>query len=184
MNQNERIIALREGGQTMRCHTMRYVGHYDVAVHSYNALTLLLALYPGDPSVNLIKAVQWHDVPERWTGDVPTPAKMADHVFSAFLKGLEAKVLNKLGLKEIFLGLTGIELEWLNAVDILELYMWVMEQQAMGNLTTIPMQKQIHKIMEDKKRSIPKEAWEFYESFIWSRSVECHELIGDDDERK
>lgn len=179
MNLIKKSLALREGGQTQRCHTMQYIGPYNVAIHSYNALSLLLLLYPTKPpSVNLIKAVLWHDVPERWTGDVPSPAKIASITLKEALKRIEYRILYKLGMAEIFHNLTLEEEQWLNGVDLLELFMWTQEQVAMGNGSVNGMNDQIEKIFNARWDTIPTEVRNFYQEFEWSRTDECVELLG------
>ena len=173
----QRALALREGGQTQRCHTMPYIGPYNVAMHSYNALSLLLTIYPTQPSLELVKAVLWHDVPERWTGDVPTPAKMSSYLLKQHLYGLELKVLERLGIGELFINLTATEKEWLDAVDLLELLMWGREQEALGNTTVRKLVKQIYAIFETRKDQTPLMVLEFIEGYVYSRMPECHELI-------
>ena len=71
---NRRVLAAREGGNVLRCHTVPHHGQYSVGKHSYDALSLLLLLHPN-PSMNLVKATLWHDCAERFVGDMPAPAK-------------------------------------------------------------------------------------------------------------
>lgn len=185
MNLIQRALALREGGQTTRCHTMQYVGPYNVAMHSYNALSLLLLLHhEAPPSIHLIKAVMFHDTPERWTGDIPTPAKMASKGLKIWADELEMEILKALGYEKLYSDLTTKERQWLAAVDLLELFMWGAEQAAMGNSAAMPMNNQIRKIFKKREKETPKEVLEFIKQFKWQRMPECHELIGEDDERK
>lgn len=180
MNIIERALAFREGGQTQRCHTMQFVGPYNVAIHSYNALILLMLLYDeGLPSLNLIKAVLWHDIPERWTGDVPTPTKMADPMLRGLLNILERKVLFTLGIEHLFENLNAKEQDWLDAIDLLELFIWSQEQFESGNKNIQSLINQILKIFATRISKIPEPVKDFVKDFKWSRSIECHELIGD-----
>lgn len=172
MNLIDRVLAVREGGQTVRAHIMPYVGTYNVAIHSFNALNLLLLLYPGDPPVRLIKAIQWHDVAERWTGDVPATAKWASSSLKMELDILEIKINRKLGIDIL---LTGDEEDWLHAVDLLELFIWSKEQLFMGNNQVREMSERILEIFEDM--DIPEEIEVILEDFEFKRTVECHELL-------
>jgi 5'-deoxynucleotidase YfbR-like HD superfamily hydrolase len=176
MNHIEQALALREGGQTQRCHTMQFIGQYNIAIHSYNALSLLLLLHE-EPSINLIKAVLWHDAPERWTGDVPTPAKLASPMLWNVLASLEERILSNLGIGALFKDLAAGEKEWLDAVDLLELFIWGKEQVEFGNRTVRPMNEQIKKIFSARRARIPKSVWNFVQDFSFSRSPECHDLI-------
>lgn len=176
MNLTERILAFREGGHTIRAHTMQYTGPYNVAIHSYNAATMLLLLNPN-ASTNLIKAVLWHDVPERWTGDVPAPAKWKSPLLKATLDVLETKILDKLGVGTVFLELTPDEQYWLLGVDLLELYVWSQEQLQMGNPTMGELSRRVLQAVLLRAERIPKPVLEIVANFKWSRSVECDELI-------
>lgn len=183
MNLNERILAIREGGQTQRCHTLPHSGEYNVATHSYNALSLLFLLYPGEPSQGLVKAVLWHDVPERWTGDVPAPAKWASPVLKNILDSLEDRIFEKLELLNIFTELSEEEQNWLTAVDLLELYIWGKEQEALGNQSAKELNKRVIELVKKKQEKIPKKVWKFIKNFNWSRTPECNQLLqGDLDE--
>ena len=177
MNFSEKILALREGGQVQRAHTIPHFGEYNVATHSYNALSLLLMLSPVKPSLNLVQAVLWHDVPERWTGDVPAPAKWASPVLKATLDQMEERILEKLGLNKIFAELTTVEQDWLTSVDLLELYIWTHEQVAYGNSNMIDMQKRIENVFEKRADKTPKLVREFIKEFSFKRNIECDELF-------
>lgn len=170
MDNNKKFLAIREGGQTQRCHTMQYIHPYNVAIHSYNALSLLLVLHPN-PSVNLIKAVLWHDVPERWTGDVPSPAKWASTNLKEALDLLEQKILIALDISDAFQQLTKEELQWLTAVDLLELWVWGKEQFQLGNTD---MQTMLMKVWYKVLDCGVQEGIDFMNNFEWQR---CDEIL-------
>lgn len=132
-----RYQATRQGGQVTRCHTFPALNGaaYTNAAHSYNAVSLLLVLWPAtyngeEPPLRLVKALLWHDVGEGWMGDVPATAKWMDAEFCALYERLEARVLKVLDLLP---ELTPSEQAWLDAMDKLELLLWAREQQMMGN---------------------------------------------------
>lgn len=186
MNNLQRIWAFREGGQTKRCHTMNYHGHYDVAQHSFNMLSMLFLLHTTTPpSQELIKAVLWHDIPERWTGDVPTTAKMADPELKRAMSRIEQEVLIKLGIRELFPILTREERNWLDALDLLELALWATEQEVMGNKTIVNMKEQIRNIFLDRLDIIPEEIQEvLHAKMPYYRSPECNELLEENDKNE
>lgn len=126
------ITAVRESAQVERCHTIPHIGSYSVGQHCYGALSLLLLLH-DNPSLALIKAVAFHDVPERWSGDVPSPGKTCA-IAEAFSIA-EDEILEKLGLR---FDLLKNEARWLKLVDVLDLWLWEIEQRALGN--TIPQE--------------------------------------------
>jgi hypothetical protein len=121
----DQIEATREGGAVERCHVVRHSALYDNAQHTYGALNLLLLLHP-EPSLRLIKAVQWHDVPERWTGDVPATAKWMCPVLREALALIEEPIMRRFGLHQ---ELTEEDKAWLLGVDVLELWLWCREHQ-------------------------------------------------------
>lgn len=129
MNKHLQVKATREAGAVRRCHIVPHHGQYNIAQHSYGAVSLLLLLHP-DPSLNLIKAVQWHDVGERWLGDMPAPAKWSNPELGRVYEAAEARVLKALDLLP---DLTRDEGRWLRAVDILDLLLWCREEAALGN---------------------------------------------------
>lgn len=124
-----RLLATREGGQVRRCHVLPHISSYTVGLHTYGAVSLLLLLHPS-PSLALIKAVQWHDVAERWMGDMPSPVKSRHPELGQLYERIERQCLKSLGLAQ---DLTADERAWLRAVDLLELYLWCREEERAGN---------------------------------------------------
>lgn len=129
MEAEDRVVALREAGSVERAHTTPHHGSYSVAKHSWDAACLLLVLHP-EPSIELLKAVLWHDVGERWTGDVPATAKWADGELARRLDQLEQRCMLELGINQV---LSAEERTWLAAVDAIELYLWATDQVNLGN---------------------------------------------------
>lgn len=135
MDNVRQVTATREAGRVRRCHAVPHHGQYTIAEHCYGALNLLLLLHPS-PSLALIKAVQWHDVAERWLGDLPATAKWDEPEFGALYEKIEANMLQRLGLATM---LTGDEPDWLRAVDVLDLYLWCQNELVMGNRHVMQM---------------------------------------------
>lgn len=128
------VRALRGGSHVMRCHTRVYHGEYTVGQHSFDMLTLLFMLYPEQPTIHLVKAIWLHDMGEYWVGDAPSPAlkdypkyrkeyKKAQGDSLKYATGLEMPVLSR------------YEQMWLKALDLLELWLWCVDQLALGNTT-------------------------------------------------
>lgn len=126
--QTIQILAAREAGRVHRCHVLPGPG-YDLAQHSYGALSLLLLLHPS-PSLGLIKAVLWHDVAERWLGDLPQTAKMDNPELTAVYEAAENRILRKLAM---FPELDAEEQRWLRAVDVVDFLLWCFEEVHTGN---------------------------------------------------
>lgn len=160
----ERIEATREGGLVERCHGTPHHGSYNVAQHSFGAVSLLLLLCPA-PSLWLIKAVQWHDVAERWLGDMPSPAKSVNAELGRVYEETELKVLHTLGL-DYCADLSPEEADWLKAVDILELWLWTLEEETAGNAWVTNMRLSCE-VAVDKLRHagrFPAEAAAYYDA--------------------
>lgn len=158
-----RLAATREAGTVRRCHIVPHHGQYNIAQHSYGAVSLLLLLHPK-PSLKLIKAVQWHDVAERWLGDVPAPAKWTHTELGEAYERAEEELLKRLGL---FGELTDLEVAWLKAVDTLELWLWCREEEeALGNAAVTPMRRACEKVTEKRQLegSLPAIAAQLYDA--------------------
>jgi hypothetical protein len=126
---NRRVHFLREAGVIERCHQTPHYGSYSVGLHSFNALNLILVLHPS-PSLELVKAITWHDAAERLTGDIPATVKWFSETISAELDRMEDSINRDYG---IHIELTPEEEVWLHAVDRLELLLWCKEQLREGN---------------------------------------------------
>lgn len=176
MNNLDKIIAFRESGAVRRAHTFFHHGEYNVATHCYNAVNILLVLNPN-ASINLVKAVLWHDVAERWTGDLPAPVKWHSSELKKVLKGIEKEINDKLEISTVFENLDDDEKIWLHAVDSLELYFWSVEQINMGNNGV----RNIIAILDvNFARSIdylPAVVYEAYSNYIYKTTPECGELL-------
>lgn len=127
-----RVKATREGGEVERCHGTPHVGAYTVGQHTFGAVSLLLLLHPA-PTIELVKMVQWHDVAERWLGDVPSPAKLVGPDFARLYGLAEERLLFQLGLVPLAADCADADLNWVRAVDIIELWLWTGEQLRFGN---------------------------------------------------
>lgn len=155
-----RIAATREAGTVRRCHIVPHHGQYNIAQHSYGAASLLLLLHPC-PSRELVKAVLWHDVGERWLGDMPAPAKWDNPELGRVYEEAEQKLLERLGLAQ---KLTDEELNWLKAVDTLDLWLWCREEEALGNEAVTAMRRACEAVTEKRglEGSLPEPVRAFY----------------------
>ena len=129
------IVYLLEAGNVERCHTTPHHGSYTVASHSWRMLTLLFKLHPS-PGVDLIKAVQFHDVGERVYGDVP--AYCNDH------GELEQHIRRKVFVD---VSLDKEDQQWLYCLDKLELFLWCRDQIAMGNRNVEPILEEMKTLL-------------------------------------
>lgn len=123
--------ALLEAGRVTRFHTTPHHTPYSIASHSWGMAALLFHLYPGIAGYGLTWAVLFHDVPERWLGDNPAPAKwwIANGLTDS-LANAEYKINSGLGL---LFHLKESDKNWLRALDILELYLYCQTELNLGN---------------------------------------------------
>ena len=121
--------ALIEAGQVQRFHTTPVHMSRSIGEHSWNMAALLFTLHP-EPPMRLVKAVLFHDVAERWTGDIPAPAKWSEPVLNDVLERMEQELLEAF---EIKIKLDEHDTDWLKALDILELTLHMRQEMEMGN---------------------------------------------------
>lgn len=158
---SERVRAMREGGAVERSHTIPHLDSYTVGLHSYNAVSLLMLLHPN-PSRALIEAVLWHDVPERWLGDLPATAKWLNPELKAAYGRAERKVIDRLGIPMDDFMLTEDDWWWLNAVDRLEFWLWALDQHMSGNMHTKEAYDNITSWIEDNFEKLPEQCRSFF----------------------
>lgn len=154
----ERIKFAREGGEVRRCHTQRIIGEYDVAQHCYGMLCILRILEPK-PSIDLIWAILAHDSPERLIGDIPRPAKWAGVVNEERIASLENEILKDVGLDY---KLTPEENSWLEGLDIVELWLWTLDQDNLGNKNILIMKNRIEQYILKTWRKMPPQLITFF----------------------
>jgi len=125
------LAATREGGMVQRCHVIPHQGSYNNAEHTFGILQILRIFAPKwILDLDLYDAVLNHDVPERWTGDVPAPTKWWSPIIKSELAGMEAEIEEHFALVP---NLSAEQQKWLKAADLLELWLWAVEQTNMGN---------------------------------------------------
>lgn len=159
-----RVIRCREAAAVERCHTLPHVGTYSVGHHSHNALSLYLALHPSPRRATMI-AIHTHDYGERWTGDVPSPAKWADDLFARRLRRIEGLCLDSLRFNG---SLDPEEASWLRAVDALELWLWAQDQVALGNRNAEGVIRNLEAYFD--RTPLPAEVEAFLADYEWTRT--------------
>jgi 5'-deoxynucleotidase YfbR-like HD superfamily hydrolase len=130
-------------------------------------LSLLFVLYPGNPSIELVKAIMVHDSAERMTSDLSAPTKWKWPKLNEAYEEAEAEVREEYGLKNLD-HLAPYELQWLKALDGLELYLWCHDQAALGNKHTYRVAEAIYNHL--RTYCLIKQVGEFLDGFNWDRS--------------
>ena len=128
---------IREGGMVRRYHTEPHIlRQQNNAEHQWNAAMLLLCLYGPDlPVAKKLRLLTWlllHDVPERYAGDVPHPAKVGIPGFQEFLTDAEDVVATQMGLD--LPPLSEDERIMVRVCDALEAAWYLFEEAYKGNL--------------------------------------------------
>lgn len=172
----ERVLAAREASHVTRCHTVPHHGEYSVGKHSHDALSLLFILHP-DPSINLIKALHWHDGGERWLGDIPSPAKMYNPELKRVYEATEREALERWELDEGLRELNAEEGAWLRAIDGIELFIWCKEQEALGNRHVYTFTRTLTEYFKrlEMDGMMPPPCQEFLENYVWDRLPEMNQ---------
>lgn len=138
----EEILSLRASGLVKRWHTAPTLHQQTVSEHSGQAVSLLLLLHP-DPSVNLIKGMLWHDSSERHVGDVPSPVRRAEPDFARMYEQIEVAFMEEIHSTAFnaIVRLTPLEMTWLKAIDVLELFLYCHDEVALGNTHFVAIEK-------------------------------------------
>jgi len=131
MEQVNKIRRLRNGSNVRRCHIHTHLGpDYTVGKHSYDAICILLELYPQAPR-DVILSLLYHDQAEYDLGDIPTHVKWDNPEFARMIKNIEHKINSDNG----WIQHVNLEPGWefiLKQIDILELGIWAIEQYEMS----------------------------------------------------
>ena len=170
MHNDQRIRAFREAGNIQRAHTIPHRGSYTNAEHQYNVLSLLLVLHPN-PSPELMKAALWHDVGERWTGDVPGSIKYVLPDVRFQMDELEEEFKERLGVP---VNLSHEDKQWLRACDKIELWLWACDEAAMGNRNAEDLRNCIQQDFQLQRVRLPAPCAEFVRGYIWMRGSDEH----------
>lgn len=181
---NKTLAFTREGSQVTRCHTNIQDGKYTVGQHSFNALNLVL-LYHPNPSLNLIKAVAWHDLAERHVGDVPSPILKRFPALDKAYKEAEAAVFEHYGLEIPYLNAGGIDasddFSWYLTVDKLELLLWAIEQYHNGNTRYAEFIEALRLWAQEFEVFIPQQLKHLFFTYTGERNKDLLNFEGEND---
>ena len=156
-----RIKMAREGAQVRRLHTIPLNGYYDNGQHSFNMLCMLRVLYPGDPPLDLVWAIMEHDLPEKWTGDAPAPAKW----YGIINKAVQEQVEEKFCLEAFgsMIKLDDYHASWLAGLDMLEFYLFCRDEIQRGNKNVHTVLYNATNAMHEMQKLIPEPVFAAFE---------------------
>lgn len=122
-------------------------------------------LHPA-PSADLLKAITFHDSAERWVGDVPAPSKWwIVPEMRMTLDTAEERILRGL---EVLVQLSREDQGWLKALDLLELYLFCLSEQQLGNRNVDSVATVCRQIL--REGWIPQEVHNWMEIMAWERT--------------
>jgi hypothetical protein len=153
------IIAARAGGKTERCHGIPHQDSYSVAAHSWGVAMLMLQMWPED-FPRLGPYCLSHDVPEYWSGDVPSPTMRYVPGLREQLGEIEDKLNRRVGLPAEG-DLSPEDHLKVKCCDWLEFYFWCREQLLMGNRFALEAMKEVTLYLNTKELPQPAASiWE------------------------
>ena len=128
------VLSICAGLGVKRWHTIETLGTpQNNGHHSARALALLFSIHPN-PSMNLVKAVLFHDTAERQVGDMPATARrLFPRLAQEYEQAEEVFFNNHFMINGAFIELSADDFQWLKAVDILELLLFCDDQTMLGN---------------------------------------------------
>lgn len=153
MDNLERIRALREAGLVERCHVLPHLRSYNNAQHTWGVCCLLHIFWPEDP--HLVTFALFHDVPERWTGDVPAQVLRANPALKTAFAGQDEMIMSALRLPCEH-SLVDTDFVRFKACDRLEFWLWTWEEEALGNRMVLNAREEIESHMESDPHTPPE----------------------------
>ena len=133
----ERVRYLRWASQVERAHVHPHLLRYSIGQHTHDVVSILIIAWKAThggtlPRAELLVAAHVHDAAELVTGDCPSPIKdlMGDR-----LRAIDRNVEKWL---DCDVELSDEEINYLNAADRVELWLWCRDEAVRGNVTFLP----------------------------------------------
>jgi len=174
-NHRAAMVAM-EGMRVKRFHTQSLIERQTVGQHTANMLALAFTLHP-DPSYELIRAITFHDVAERFTGDTPHPVKNGTPELRQLLNKIENEAARHFEFDE---SLSESDSRWMHALDMLECMLAGEHELYMGNQYAHRISVWMRGYLLTAPQ-IPKEIFEFVDAYEHRRSPELAQKIPHDE---
>lgn len=142
------LLELHAAGGVKRYHTVPTIGQETIAAHSWGVALLILKLYPGIPSRELLAAAIYHDIPESVVGDTPANAKWQFPDLAVATSRAEDTIALYMEV-EYEESLDKQERDWLRWCDLLDIAFYCHEQYQLGNRTVVPMMERVRRKLRD-----------------------------------
>lgn len=189
---NYQIFAVREGGAVERCHVIPHHGSYNIAQHSWGVAVLIHQLFRDHPKRNeAIEIALFHDVPERWTGDMPSTVKHSCKTLREDMERVERIIATKLDIPCEH-SASPDAYQMFKICDMLDLFLWAIEESANGNKRVEDMVEALVDWFceKDRAKELPDGFFDFFSQKLrwWTRTQDRETLgqlasLTDNDER-
>lgn len=136
-----------------RAHVIPHVRPYTVAQHTYGVCCLCQLLWPSQP--HLLEFALFHDLPERWTGDVPGQVLNMTPALRKIFSEMDQDISMRFQLPSEH-KLSKHDRACLKAADRLELWLWTYEEEAMGNRLVLGCRAELDTLF-DNAADLPPE---------------------------
>lgn len=165
----KRVKMSREGADVQRMHSTPPLRPYPNGMHTFNMLAMLRIIWPDAP-VRLIWAILEHDVPsERYSGDMPAPAKWFNLMNRDAMQHLEMRINEEVWGYDTVRDLSESELKWLHALDLIEFYCFCRDEVMHGNHNMSYKVNDVEQVFDKIHTEWPAECIDlFYE-------LKCHD---------
>lgn len=130
MNDLVQLMDLLEAGHVQRLHTCPTIHGRSVAHHSYNIMLMLDWVYEGNPPMRIMRAAMYHDLHEKYLGDIPSPIKENPAIREG-LRAVEDEINQQMGINY---ELDENENTILKALDGLEFMFYLLQERRLGSL--------------------------------------------------
>jgi hypothetical protein len=166
----ERLLDSHAAGAVERCHGIRHHGSYPVSSHSWGVAMLIWYIWP-ERFLTLVVHALAHDIPELWTGDIPSPTIRELRVDEKIAE-METAIFTRLRLPNYSTALQGDDLAALLFCDRLEFLLWAHDQRELGNRRVERSITTVTRYLQDSMASTPAPAADLFGILVDRRATQ------------